>query len=64
MAMLQARNAHKAITADLAQISIRDIIRAIIALWLGRCRPDNHAFHISIRTPHFCTTDALTPAIT
>ena len=62
--MLHAHSAHRAITVDLAQISIRDIIRTIIALLLGRYRPDNYAFRISIRSPHFGTTDALTPAIT
>jgi hypothetical protein len=36
MAMLQAHGTHQAITVDLAQISIRDIIRTIIALLLGR----------------------------
>jgi hypothetical protein len=64
MAMLRAHNAHQAIPADFARISIRDIIRTMIALLLGRYRPDNHAFHISIRTPYFGITDALTPAIT
>jgi hypothetical protein len=64
MALLQAHSAHQAIIVNLAQISIRDIIRTIIALLLGGYRPDNHAFRISIRTPHFSTTDALTPAIT